>query len=59
MKELLKERWIDAITPQSRIDYVLSRSSDPWRVLEVNIVDARVASAHRPVFAVLQWQGEQ
>ena len=59
MKELLKERWIDAITPQSRIDYVLYRSSDPWRVLEVNIVDDRVASDHRPVFAVLQWQGEQ
>ena len=58
MKVLLTEQWTDAIAPRSRIDYVLYRSSDPWRVLEVNIVDDRVASDHRPVFAVLQWQGE-
>ena len=59
MKMLLTEQWIDAIAPQSRIDYVLYRSGDPWRVLEVNIVEDRVASDHRPVFAVLQWQGER
>ena len=59
MKELLTERWIDAIAPQSRIGYILYRSSGPWRVVEVNIVDDRVASDHRPVLAVLQWQGKQ
>ncbi len=58
MKVLLTDRWIDAIAPRSRIDYVLYRSSDPWQVLEVNIVDDLVASDHRPVFAVLQWKGE-
>lgn len=57
MNVLLAEQWIDAISPRSRIDYVLYRARDPWRVLEVNIVDDRVASDHRPVFAVLQWQG--
>ena len=58
MKILLAERWTDAIAPRSRIDYILYRSNDPWHVVEVNIVDDRVASDHRPVFVVLQWQGE-
>lgn len=57
MKLLLKKHWVDAIAPQSRIDYVLFRSKDPWKVLEVKIVDDRIASDHRPVLAVLQWQG--
>lgn len=58
MKVLLAERWKDAISPQSRIDYVLLRSGDPWKVLAVTIVDDRVASDHRPVLAVLEWQGD-
>ncbi len=58
MKVLLTERWTDAIAPQSRIDYVLYRSTDPWHVQEVNIIDDRVASDHRPVFTVLQWRGQ-
>lgn len=56
--KLLKEHWVDAIAPQSRIDYILLRSEDPWKVLEVKIVDDLVASDHRPVLAVLQWQGD-
>jgi endonuclease/exonuclease/phosphatase family metal-dependent hydrolase len=59
MNVLLAEQWIDAIAPRSRIDYVLYRSGDPWHVVEVNIVDDRIASDHRPVFAVLEWKGER
>lgn len=59
MKVLLAEQWTDATAPRSRIDYVLHRSKDPWHVVEVNIVDDRVASDHRPVLAVLQWQDER
>jgi endonuclease/exonuclease/phosphatase family metal-dependent hydrolase len=55
MKVLLENGWVDAIAPQSRIDYVLFRDGDPWRVVEVKIVDDRVASDHRPVLAVLEW----
>ena len=58
MNELLTDRWIDAIAPRSRIDYVLLRAGDPWRVSEVNIVDEQVVSDHLPVLAVLEWRGE-
>ncbi len=58
MNELLTERWVDATAPQSRIDYVLIRPVDSWRVVEVTIVDERVVSDHRPVLAVLEWTGE-
>lgn len=58
MKVLLEGRWTDAIAPRSRIDYVLYRTQDPWRVVEVTIVDDLVASDHRPVLAVLEWRGE-
>ena len=59
MQELLAERWVDVIAPQSRIDYVLVRPGDPWRVVEVEIVDERVVSDHRPVLAVLKWTGSR
>ena len=58
MEVLLRDRWVDAIAPQSRIDYVLFRKRDPWRVVDVQIVDERIASDHRPVLAILEWQGE-
>ena len=57
MNELLTERWTDAIAPRSRIDYVLFRTGDPWRVAAVDIVDEDVVSDHRPVLAVLEWMG--
>ncbi len=57
MKELLDERWIDATAEISRIDYILLRPHDPWRVVEAFHIDDRVASDHRPVLAVLEWTG--
>lgn len=58
MEEFLSERWVDATEPVSRIDYILLRPDDPWRVVEVKTIDERVASDHRPVLAVLEWCGE-
>ena len=52
---LLAERWVDAVAPQSRIDYVLVRPGDPWRVVEVKTVEDRLTSDHRPVLVVLEW----
>ena len=57
MKELLDKRWIDATEKISRIDYILLRPQDPWRVIEVKSIDERVASDHKPVLAVLEWTG--
>ncbi|KPK87104.1 hypothetical protein AMJ80_12500 [bacterium SM23_31] len=59
MNELLVERWVDATAPESRIDYILLRIGDPWRIVEVKIIDERVVSDHRPVLAVLEWQGSR
>jgi len=58
MKELLTARWVDMVAPQSRIDYVLTRTGDPWRAIEVNIVEELVVSDHKPVLVVLEWTGE-
>lgn len=57
MNILLQKRWIDASAPKSRIDYVLLRQNDPWKVIEVTVIDERVASDHRPVLVVLEWNG--
>jgi endonuclease/exonuclease/phosphatase family metal-dependent hydrolase len=58
MNLLLENGWVDTIAPRSRIDYVLIRAADPWRIKDVVIVDEPVASDHDPVLAVLEWQGD-
>ena len=58
MKTLLATRWKDAIAPNSEIDYILLRPEDPWKILEVRIVEELVVSDHKPVLAVLEWGGE-
>lgn len=58
MNVLLDDGWIDVVAPRSRIDYILVRASDPWKVQQVIIVDEPVVSDHDPVLAVLQWQGD-
>ena len=40
-----------------RSDFVLFRPMDHWRVIEAQVIDAAVASDHRPVLAVLEWIG--
>ncbi|MFC1782978.1 endonuclease/exonuclease/phosphatase family protein [Planctomycetota bacterium] len=59
MNELLTERWTDVIAPQSRIDYILVRPTDLWKVVEVKITDERVVSDHLPVLAMLEWTGDR
>jgi len=58
MNVLLKERWVDMVAPKSRIDFILTRPVDPWKVVEVTIVDNKVVSDHKPVLVVLEWTGE-
>ncbi|MEL6108921.1 MAG: endonuclease/exonuclease/phosphatase family protein [Planctomycetota bacterium] len=56
MAELLDNGWLDVLAPKSRIDYILLRKRDSWRVIETRIVDEPVVSDHDPVLAVLTWE---
>lgn len=58
MNVLLEERWVDVVAPESRIDFILTRPVDPWKIVEVSIVDEKVVSDHKPVLVVLEWTGE-
>ncbi len=40
--------------PQKKIDYVLFRPADRWKVLETKVIDEKTASDHRPVLVVLE-----
>ena len=59
MNVLLEEKWRDASGPDSRIDYILVRLKDPWKVVEVRIIEDDVASDHFPVLVVLDWAAEK
>jgi len=58
MTVLLESNWLDAVAPQSRIDYVLLRNGDPWKIVDVRVIDEPVASDHDPVLVTLQWAGQ-
>jgi len=45
--------------PRLRVDYVLLRPAERWRVVESSIVDEAVASDHRPLLTVLEWTGSR
>jgi len=66
--QILGQRWTDVVTDrevtelgriQRRLDYVLARPAGRWRTSDSKVVDARIASDHRPVLAVLEWVGER
>lgn len=40
--------------PDRRIDYVMYRPAEKWKVVEVRVLDEAVASDHRPVLTVLR-----
>ncbi len=44
--------------PTMKIDYVFYRPAGSWRVVSAEVVAEPAASDHRPVLAVLEWQGE-
>jgi endonuclease/exonuclease/phosphatase family metal-dependent hydrolase len=46
-----------ADVPKTKIDHVLVRPAEKWRVLRVKVVDERVASDHRPVVVKLELVG--
>ena len=65
----LFQRWSDTTAnrpdatwpsdkPRVKIDYVLYRPGNAWRVVETQVVDESIASDHRPFLAVLEWSSE-
>jgi endonuclease/exonuclease/phosphatase family metal-dependent hydrolase len=40
--------------PSRKIDYILFRPEDSWRVIETRVIDEKVASDHCPVLSVLE-----
>jgi endonuclease/exonuclease/phosphatase family metal-dependent hydrolase len=40
--------------PARRIDYIMYKPKDRWKVVEVRVIDEKVASDHCPVFVVLE-----
>ena len=63
--QVLNLQWINAspVEPQrdptarpfGRVDHVLMRPTHNWRAIESTVVDAPVASDHRPLLIVLEW----
>ncbi|UCF38110.1 MAG: endonuclease/exonuclease/phosphatase family protein [Acidobacteriota bacterium] len=53
--DLVTTKWENTLGEQARIDYVLVRPRDGWKVVEVKIVDERVVSDHKPVLVTLEW----
>lgn len=63
--ESLRSKWtlagplnktIPAAIPNRQIDYVLFRPTDAWQVVDSRVLDAPVASDHRPLLAVLRFR---
>ena len=63
--QILKSKWTDVSLADRptlsvsgrlsyRVDYVFVQSPSPWRVIESRVIDAPVASDHRPVLTVLE-----
>jgi len=71
--KVLREKWESAAhapgmkaqptypsdKPGVLIDYVLLRPQKQWRVVEVNVLEEKVASDHRPLLVVVEWQTEK
>lgn len=62
---LLSKQWFYAaqddplptmpsVKPRRKIDYIMYRPKNRWEVIEVRVIDEKVASDHCPVFAVLE-----
>ena len=62
---LLSRQWSDAAhdnsqptfpakKPARRIDYIMYKPKGRWKVIEVRVINEKVASDHCPVFAVLE-----
>lgn len=45
---------IPSSNPKAKIDYILFKPANRWRVLETQVIDEKVASDHCPVLSVLE-----
>lgn len=43
-----------SVKPRKKIDYIMYKPKERWKVIEVRVIDEKVASDHCPVFAVLE-----
>lgn len=43
-----------SVRPRRKIDYIMYKPKGRWRVIEIRVIDEKVASDHCPVFAVLE-----
>jgi len=43
-----------AVGPKRKIDYIMYKPKSRWRVIELRVIDEKVASDYCPVFAVLE-----
>jgi endonuclease/exonuclease/phosphatase family metal-dependent hydrolase len=50
------EKTCPSVNPRVKIDHVLVRPSDRWKVVEVRVIPEEVASDHRPVLVKLELQ---
>ncbi len=47
-----------SVRPRRKIDYIMYKPKDRWKVVEVRVIDEKVASDHCPVFTVLELLGD-
>lgn len=59
MQVLLSKHWKDTLKTDARIDYVLLRGTDGWKVIESRIIEEPVVSDHNPVLVTLHWTGDR
>jgi endonuclease/exonuclease/phosphatase family metal-dependent hydrolase len=63
--KLLSKDWLCAsqselkptfpsVSPRRKIDYIRFKPKERWKVVEIRVIDEKVASDHCPVFAVLE-----
>jgi endonuclease/exonuclease/phosphatase family metal-dependent hydrolase len=43
-----------SVRPRRKIDYIMYKPKDRWRIIETRVIDEKVASDHCPVFALLE-----
>lgn len=59
MARFWKDGWIDQVAPETEIDYVLTRRTDPWERLGAKVIEDRLTSDHRPIVVTLRWSGKR
>ncbi|QEL18001.1 endonuclease/exonuclease/phosphatase family protein [Limnoglobus roseus] len=50
---------IPSDVPRQQIDFVLFRPATQFKVVEVKVIEEKIASDHRPVLVVLEWVGKK